>query len=211
MAFDWFFNEWIYSAGHPEYEYSYLCDSLGLDSFRIGLNISQVQSHDWDVPIFKMPIDIGIYDSQGDTALFVVWDSLETQSFSFLVGSKPVSIAFDPEDWVLKEVTFVGLETAQPQEVQPSEMHVKPKSTIVRDLFEISYSLSDAGFVSLRVYNLAGARVNNIEKCYSIKEVQHQGDYNLALNVTNLPMGVYFYILSLNDNPPLNGKFLIIR
>lgn len=108
----WFFNEWVYLPGHPEYEFSWSYDSLGPDSFRVNLGIYQVQSHQNNVPTYKMPIDIWVISNQGDTLKTFVWDSLDTQGFQIYVNKKPMDLLFDPENWILKEIQELGVEEA---------------------------------------------------------------------------------------------------
>ncbi|MDI6841049.1 MAG: M1 family aminopeptidase [bacterium] len=208
IELDWFFDEWIYKAGHPEYEWSWGWDSLGQDSFRINLYINQVQPHNWDVPTFKMPIDIEVYSAYGDTTLFVAWDSLETQSFSFLVNYPPTSVKFDPNDWILKEATFVGVEEQahHDKNEMPLRVTAKQSPTLVKDYFEISYKLDKPGYVSFAVYNLAGARVGRIERYHPLK-----GKYILKQNINNLPTGIYFYNLSIDNKLQTKGKFIVIK
>ncbi|MCK4330433.1 hypothetical protein KAX02_11390 [candidate division WOR-3 bacterium] len=107
QSLDWFFDEWVYMAGHPEYNCHWNWVEIGADSFIVNLTVEQTQSNEWDVPIFKMPIDIGIVTTAEDTVSFILWDSLQTQSFDFLISNEPTDLLFDPENWVLKRTTVI--------------------------------------------------------------------------------------------------------
>jgi len=104
----WFFNEWVYLPGHPKYEFSWNYDSISQNLFKVNLNIYQVQDTQYNVPIYKMPIDIWIISEQ-DTFKEVVWDSLKQQNFEIYVSKKPIDLLFDPENWILKEVQEIAL------------------------------------------------------------------------------------------------------
>jgi len=96
---DWFFHEWIYEEYYPSYSYEWSTAPVG-DNWDINLTIQQNQTH----YIFKMPIDILVQTSGGDTTL-VVWDSLATQTFTLTVNDMPAAIQFDPEQWILRSVS----------------------------------------------------------------------------------------------------------
>ncbi len=120
----WFFNEWVYLPGHPEYRFCWNYDSISPDSFKVNLFIYQVQSHNYNVPTYKMPVDIWILLSQGDTFKTFVWDSLDSQYFEIYVNKKPIDLAFDPENWILKEV---------------EEIKVKETYSFKKNVFKINY------------------------------------------------------------------------
>ncbi len=56
-----------------------------------------------------------------------------------------------------------------------------------------SYSLKDAGFVSLKVYDVAGRLVNEL-----VSSEQAVGTYTVAFDGANLPSGIYYYRLNVN-------------
>ena len=58
----------------------------------------------------------------------------------------------------------------------------------------ISYALKDAGFVTLKVYNLLGQEVANL-----VSQRMEAGNYTAGFNGSNLPSGIYVYRLEVND------------
>ena len=200
---DWFFEQWVYKAGYPEYEYSFSWDSLSPDSFRVNLLIEQVQSQDWNVPIFKMPIDIEIYSSTGDTALFVVWNSLESQSFTLFVDSKPEGLRFDPGNWVLKRATFVGIEEEEDYELGIRNYELTAYPNPSRGKTVISYRLSVIGKnsdpitdylspITISIYDLTGRLIRTLpitDHRSPITELTWDGRDNQGKEVQN---GLYF-------------------
>ena len=106
---DWFFNEWVYMAGYPEYEWGWDLELIGADSARVDLRIEQVQELVNQTPIFTMPIEIGVATTTGYETHLVQNDQ-QTQYFSFNVSGIPLDVEFDPDIWILKtaeEVTYV--------------------------------------------------------------------------------------------------------
>lgn len=92
-------------------------------------------------------------------------------------------------------------------------------STIVRDGFtllqnypnpfnlgtRIQYSILRSSRVRISVYNVLGEAVAQL-----IDETQFPGDYGIDFSGTNLPTGVYFYALSVQDRTRI-GKMILIR
>ncbi|MFC1480819.1 M1 family aminopeptidase [Candidatus Neomarinimicrobiota bacterium] len=99
---EWFFDEWIFSAGHPEYEVSWKWSSK---ESAVALKVRQVQFVDHVTPLFSMPIKIAVSSAAGTDTTTITVDELEEL---FLIPSqgKPTLVEFDPEEWVLKELHF---------------------------------------------------------------------------------------------------------
>jgi len=96
MNLDKFFHQWVYEEFYPKYDYSWSWEQQA-STYDIQLEIEQLQNNH----IFWMPIDVTITTSDGETT-FVVWDSLQTQSFQLSVASEPLSLELDKNNWILK-------------------------------------------------------------------------------------------------------------
>jgi len=93
-----FFQQWIYGEYYPQYSYGYTFYPE-TNGYRINLQVDQVQQN---TGLFWMPIDIRVTTNNYDTT-FVVWDSLQSQSFDLFIADEPISVELDPENWILKE------------------------------------------------------------------------------------------------------------
>jgi hypothetical protein len=58
----------------------------------------------------------------------------------------------------------------------------------------ISYSIKEKGFVSLRIFDLLGREVAEL-----INELKEAGNYTIEFNANNLPSGIYIYSIRVND------------
>ena len=58
----------------------------------------------------------------------------------------------------------------------------------------ISYTIPQADFVKLNVYNVLGNEVTTL-----FNEVKPSGNYKVEFDGSNLPSGVYFYVLKTDD------------
>ena len=99
---DWFFDQWIFSPGHPVFEVSY---SRHLDERQIRLTIAQVQDTTGGVPIFRIPVTVKIMTEAGDV-VEQVWVDERLEVFEFEVPGKAWLVRFDADNHLLKEWTF---------------------------------------------------------------------------------------------------------
>lgn len=90
---DWFFNEWIYEAGYPTYEFGW--GISGPNTVRIIVNQTQKS-----FPLFTMPIELHFVLSS-EVVKRVVWVEGETNEFEIILPETPSEVLFDPEGWVL--------------------------------------------------------------------------------------------------------------
>ncbi len=98
---DWFFDQWVYLAGHPEYEWFYWTTGSGPDTV-LHLHLDQVQSTEHETPyVFEMPVDFGVdYDGGGDEVV-TVWMDERSQEFEIDLDGDVESVEFDPGYWLL--------------------------------------------------------------------------------------------------------------
>jgi 5-hydroxyisourate hydrolase-like protein (transthyretin family) len=69
----------------------------------------------------------------------------------------------------------------------------------------IGYQISQAGFVSLKVYDITGREVATL-----VNESQSQGRYEVLFNGSNLASGVYLYKLQVGDFSQMK-KFVLMK
>ncbi|UCD37331.1 MAG: HEAT repeat domain-containing protein, partial [Fidelibacterota bacterium] len=98
----WFFDQWIYQGGHPEYEVTWKWDRKRQ---AVALEVRQVQDIDEVTPLFRMPVQVVTNDDTGTESFTIQVEELE-ETFYLPVSSKPKRVEFDPQDHVLKELTF---------------------------------------------------------------------------------------------------------
>ena len=69
----------------------------------------------------------------------------------------------------------------------------------------ITYSIPKRGFVQLKIYDVLGEEIATL-----VNEEKRQGRYSVKFNGTNLPSGVYFYTLRVN-NLVQSRKMILLR
>ena len=99
---DWFFDEWVYKAGHPVFDVSY---NWNESTKKVTLQVIQTQKTSEWVPVFQMPVIIGITTPSGKHS-YKVWIRKSEEHFEFQSQEKPLLVRFDEGNHLLKEITF---------------------------------------------------------------------------------------------------------
>ncbi len=116
-----FFEQWVYRAGHPEFEVSFTWDE---EHKLASLAVKQAQKVDEHYPCFVTPVEIALTYPRADaqsadgsgtasagsdateTKTFRVQIEQAEQRFYFPLPRKPVMVRFDPGGWVPKTLKF---------------------------------------------------------------------------------------------------------
>lgn len=102
QGLDWFFDQWVYHGGHPQYDLAYTWDS---QQKQVALTVKQTQTVDDLTPLFRMPVEVALVTSSGEEIRKITVAKAE-ETFRFDLAERPVRVVFDPNDWVLKDTTF---------------------------------------------------------------------------------------------------------
>lgn len=101
MDLDWFFNQWVYKGGEPEY----------LVEYRTKFNktvftVEQVQEQNQLVGLFKMPIEFEVHYKDGSFDKKTQW--ISNQKDTVILPNKGLKkvkyVLFDPNSHILKKV-----------------------------------------------------------------------------------------------------------
>ncbi len=100
---DWFFEQWLYHGGEPNYKVSYESQKE-----KVKLKVEQIQEQTQLVGLFKMPINVEVYFKNGTSVNKKIW--VQKQSEDFYIdnpNNDPIDfVIFDPNNKVLKKLTF---------------------------------------------------------------------------------------------------------
>jgi aminopeptidase N len=99
----WFFHEWVFMAGHPDYRVEASYDAARQIE---KLKITQTQQADALTPIFDMPIELAFYGANGERKKIQVRDNSPQQEFDVPLDFEPQWVDFDPDDFIDKTVQF---------------------------------------------------------------------------------------------------------
>jgi len=99
-SLDWFFKEWIYGDGRPEYKYQWTVSRAGTRHI-VKLIVDQAQT---GPGLFRMPLDV-VLTTPTSEKKFVVRDERRSQSFEFSLDEDVLQLKVDPEGMVLKKLS----------------------------------------------------------------------------------------------------------
>lgn len=104
----WFFDQWIYKGGEPEYTVKYEDVMKGDGSRRTEIYIAQTHKRDEAVGLFTMPIVCEVHYADGSVDKETVWmdEANETVSITNKAHKEIAYVLFDPNSMVLKTVKF---------------------------------------------------------------------------------------------------------
>lgn len=98
---NWFFNEWIYNAGQPEFNVDYTYDE---STKEIILNAKQVQRMD-SSSVFKTPVPIEIITETGAQSVTIETSDV-VKTYKIKTDSKPLNVNFNKGNKVLCKLFF---------------------------------------------------------------------------------------------------------
>ncbi len=99
---DWFFDQWVFRPGHPVFDVSWTWDDA---AHKADVRIVQEQDTARGIPIYRMPVRIGLFTASGKN-VETVEISKKEEAFEFPCGSRPLLVRFDDGNILLKEVSF---------------------------------------------------------------------------------------------------------
>ncbi len=201
---DWFFDQWVYAEGEPDYEFWW--EYTGTGPYTVYVYVQQVQSP--SLPTFKMPLRVRI-NTTGEVESYTVMDSLRTQGFEFTVAAQPTSVVPDPKNKILGDFTEVspgasvgaGSRTALMAWSTPNPFTI---STVVR------VALPGSQQASVRIFDVAGRAVRTLADGRF-----DEGDHSLVWDGTDdagrpLAAGVYFCRMS-SESGSVQSRIVLLR
>lgn len=188
----WFFNEWVFGERYPKYSYSYfIAPEAG--EFRSTVRIQQTTGTANPV-FFTMPVDLKFHATGWDSTVTVLNNAAD-QTFQIHLSRKPDTVQFDPEGWILKDVTKLSgaIEDGRlPQRFELLQNYPNPFNPTTT----FRFSIQTRSRVRLRIYDILGRLAEEISN-----DELEAGQY-LRTWEAHLPSGLYFYRL---EAVPINN------
>jgi aminopeptidase N len=191
----WFFDEWVYGQGYPEYHVFWESVPSGND-FQTTISIHQEQTN---APVFHMPVEIMLFTTGPDTLIKVPVTSSPQQVVITLPDSV-TAIGFDPDAWILKTCqVFVGVdEYGQKSPVEELSFANNPASSP-----KVRLALNHQTHVRIQLYDVSGRLVKQV-----LAENRGPGTYDMSVGKMNA--GIYFCRLE-TDRGEMVKKLVVIE
>ncbi len=199
MNLNYFFLEWIYGENYPKYSVVWSTQNISDNLYNLSLKITQNVNE--NPAFFSMPIQIKVNLLVGDT-LVTVFNNAQVQNFNVTINGEPISITFDPNNLILKDVLPIVLGTDVNNVVNNFSLEqnypnpFNPSTTI-------KYSLGKAGITTLKIYDVLGKEVATL-----VNEELQAGPHKVTFDASNLPSGVYVY--KIQSGEYINSKKMLL-
>ena len=197
-----FFDEWVYQAGYPEYEYSwdYFTDGVG---YHLNLFVDQVQTN---APVFTIPVEVLVTTTAGDSLLRLPVGSAD-ELYQLTFTAEPIDVVFDPSSNILKTADEIPTGIVKGDRTPGFSVRLFPNPA--RGVVRIAFHLAESGDVTLDVFDVAGRHVGRetrrgVSVSWNSIEIGEDGAIHFERN------GVYFYRLA-SGGQMATGKFTIVR
>jgi aminopeptidase N len=198
---NWFFHEWIYEEYYPQYNYMSTSTVNGSKT-NLKIDISQKQTN----YIFKMPVDVNITTTSGDTTI-VVLDSLKSQSFNLTVNGSITKVELDKDEWILRTTQQLASSVTGNPPVAGYKLYQNFPNPFNPGT-EISFYLPERTNLSIKVYDILGRDVSTL-----IEGKKDAGNYQIHFNSnsisTGLTSGIYFYKLTTDKFSDIKKMLLM--
>lgn len=132
QGLNWFFDQWLYRGGHPEFNVSWDYDSVGK---QVRLHVKQTQKVDELTPLFRTSAEIEIAAGSSPPVIRRVTLSKPEETLHFDAPERPTRVVFDPRDWILKKLVFEKGKTELLDQLARDE-HVLARVQAVQGLAE---------------------------------------------------------------------------
>jgi aminopeptidase N len=201
MDLSWFFDEWVYLAGYPQYEWGWQATQIGENTSRVHVSITQVQADTAQTPlVFTMPIQFGV-TTQG-YALHTVTNDQREQLFDFTVAGIPTQVTFDPDNWLLKTAVETGYSGPPVPGVLPGDYALgKNYPNPFNAMTTIPLELPERSHVKADLFDLTARKISTF-----FNSTKEAGWTKLRYNASGLSSGIYFYRITA-EGLERGGKF----
>src|SRR5258708_18410608 len=141
----WFFDQWVYGAGYPEFEVNYTWDE---EAGAARVAVKQTQKVEGDTHLFRMPVQVAFRQparKQPVVETIQVGARGEAEDgFSVSLTKRPTWVRFDYENKVLKTVNF-----DRPEELLLNQLHEDEMTGRVEAALALGRKATPSGVAAL--------------------------------------------------------------
>lgn len=96
----WFFDQWVYGPGAPEYSYGWQSANVNGQDYLL-VRVAQLHNAPGYPSVFTMPVELRATVG-GQPQSHKVWNDARTQWFAIPMPGPTTALQFDPDRWILR-------------------------------------------------------------------------------------------------------------
>jgi aminopeptidase N len=207
---DVFFDQWIYDEYYPSYEYGFWQNPV---THETRMTIEQIQESLGRRPVFEMPVPLQFEFDGGADTLVTVWNDARVQTFDFAFAAPVRQVILDPDRWILREASPVGIDEPDADVVSPRFVLEPNYPNPFNPSTTIAFSIpqSPGGWVDARltIFDIRGRRVRRL-----IDSPLAAGNHRIAWDGRDdrgreAASGVYIYTLEAGESSAARKMMLV--
>jgi hypothetical protein len=187
--YDYFFNQWIYGLGYPNYTLKWTQTG---NQLLINIDQSNLQSAN---NLFQLSLPVVVKTANGDTTIYVQQGESKN-SYQISFSTPIISIALDPENWILKSSTVTKDASIGNEEYLFANENITVYPNPSNGNVIVNTNKTEP--VSISVYDMQG-------KLCLTKESFKSG----VLETSILQKGIYLLVVKTNDGLVYNEKLVL--
>ena len=178
-SLSYFFNEWIYGEKFPKYNINWNSESISNGSYKVSLQVDQQANT--SPAFFTMPLNFLIKGDTKDTAITFFNNSI-SQLFEATIDFKPSQIVFDPDNYILKDVTGNIFNVVVKYSL--GQNYPNPFNPTTNLYFETGRP----SFVKIKLFDITGREIATLFDSFV-----REGRTNVSFGGNELASGIYYY------------------
>jgi aminopeptidase N len=212
MDLAYFFSQWIYGEKFPKYQFGWATVTLpnakvSSPAIKHLLKLQITQTINSPQPAyFTMPIDLKVTFEDNSSEIIRVFNDAQTQLFDIELSKKPVSVDFDPENGILKDLTIVPINLPLSLEEEKIKILEEEKKLNYANVINFQISPNPAQ-AEIRINFETNNKINYQIELSDIlgKKLYQFSDKNIGkkishiINTNNFTNGLYVIQVKIDD------------
>lgn len=195
MSFDTFFQQWIYSPGHPVYEIIPAITKIDDTNYDVQITLNQTQNVENVPEVFITPLRFNVFGPADTVAQVLVFNNQRTQDYQFNLSFQPDSIYIDSFSTLCEYEPVITSVNDYTDNSLSYNFSIYPNAINNGQTINIQFNTAkDNSNIVIDLYDYLG---NKIDRIFSRNILS--GEHTISYNINNLSVGIYFVKLSNNN------------
>ncbi len=197
VSFRTFFDQWLYSAGHPYYSAQLQSVTKNASGYTIGVRFNQRVINPGSPSLFVMPVTLRFHDnySAGTFDYTFINDSAE-QTLQIQVPFLPRSFVIDEDQTILcmRDAQDISVSVEDSEELNSTQLAILPNPVQSAQDLRVQYKVEHAAPVRIDLFDAQGRSIRELHNAW-----MDDGKYEARCSTADLSNGSYALRLSVGE------------